>query len=159
MPLPDIRLARVSDAEGIARLTSQLGYELQASAAAERLSRLLARPDHEFFVADVDGHVAGWLHATVLEYVESGPFVVIGGLVVDEDHRRKGVGRLLMEHAEAWARQQGCSIVRLWSSAARTAAHRFYEELGYTNIKTQYSFIKSLDGAGDPQLQMFIPAL
>jgi GNAT superfamily N-acetyltransferase len=159
MPLPTVRIARVSDAGDIARLTRQLGYDLEAPAAAERLSRLLARADHEFFVADVDGHVAGWLHATILEYVESGPFVVIGGLVVDEQHRRKGVGRLLMAQAEAWARQQGCAIVRLWSSAARAAAHRFYEELGYTNIKTQYSFIKSLDGTGDPQLQMFIPAL
>ena len=59
--------------------------------------------------------------------------------------------------AEEWARQQGCSVVRLWSSSVRTAAHRFYEDLGYTNIKTQYSFMKSVDTTGQEVLRKFVP--
>jgi GNAT superfamily N-acetyltransferase len=76
--------------------------------------------------------------------------------VVERAHRRKGIGRLLMYEAEEWARLQGCSVVRLWSSSARTASHLFYEQLGYTNIKTQYSFIKSLK-AGGQDLRTFVP--
>ena len=49
------------------------------------------------------------------------------------------------------------SIVRLWSSATRTDAHAFYEHVGYTNIKTQYSFIKPLDAAGEARRRGFIP--
>jgi hypothetical protein len=62
-----------------------------------------------------------------------------------------------MERAEAWARERGCSIVRLSSSATRNVAHRFYESLGYMNIKTQYSFIKPLDLAAAARVQAFVP--
>jgi GNAT superfamily N-acetyltransferase len=152
-----IRPARVSDADDIARLTGQLGYELAASDAAARLSRILSRPDQQFLVAAVDGRPVGWLHAAICEYVEAGTFVVIGGLVVDSSYRRKGIGRKLIEQAEDWAKKQGCSIVRLWSSAVRIHSHRFYEHLGYTNIKTQYSFIKSLAEQGN--VKRFVPGV
>jgi len=66
---------------------------------------------------------------------------------------------LLMKHAEEWARQQGSEVVRLWSSASRTVAHRFYERLGYTNVKTQYSFVKPLDGASEDAVRAFIPRI
>ncbi len=152
-----VRIARGSDAHNIAELTAQLGYQVTASTVAARLSRILERPDQQFLVAELDGRALGWIHVAISEYVESGPFVVIGGLVVDGHHRRKGIGTLLMARAEEWARQQGCSIVRLWSSAVRTASHRFYEDLGYTNIKTQYSFMKSIDTTGQEALRKFVP--
>ena len=140
-----IRLARVSDAEDVARLTAQLGYQVELPALKARLSRILARTDQRFFIAEIDGRPAGWLHAAVSDYVEAETFALIGGLVVDAQHRGKGIGTLLMQQAEDWCRQQGCSIVRLSSSISRAAAHRFYEHLGYTNIKTQYAFVKSFD--------------
>ena len=59
--------------------------------------------------------------------------------------------------AEVWARERGCSIVRLTSSSTRNAAHRFYEDLGYTNIKTQYSFIKALDPTAAARVRTFVP--
>ncbi len=152
-----IRPATVADADDIAQLTMQLGYEVAASDVATRLSHILSRTDQQFLVAESDGRPIAWLHAAMSEYVETEAFVVIAGLVVDRSHRRKGVARLLMEEAEAWARGQGCSIVRLWSSSVRTASHRFYERLGYTNIKTQYSFAKSLDAAGPADITRLVP--
>ena len=79
----------------------------------------------------------------ITEYVEADAFVVIGGLVVDREYRKQGIGRRLLVRAEEWAAQQGCSLVRLWSNVKRVEAHGFYERAGYTNLKTQYSFAKS----------------
>jgi predicted N-acetyltransferase YhbS len=152
-----IRAARTSDSPEIAQLTTQLGYDLTEGDAAERLSRILRRDDQQFFVADLDGRVVGWVHVLCAEYVDAEPFVVIGGLVVDRSHRRLGVGRALMDRAEGWARERGCAVVRLASSATRSAAHRFYENLEYTNIKTQYSFIKSLGPTAAARLRTFVP--
>ena len=135
----------------------QLGYEVAAPLVAERLARMLARGDQQFLVAELDGDVIGWVHVAIMEYVETGAFAVIGGLVVDRHHRKKSIGRLLMTGAETWAREHGCSIVRLWSSAFRTESHRFYEHLGYANIKTQYSFVKPLDPAGEAAIRGFVP--
>ncbi len=157
-PVP-VRIARLSDAEDIARLTAQLGYEIDAPTVAARLSRILARQDQQFMVAELEDRLVGWVHASVWEYVETGAFVVIGGLVVDRSLRRKGIGHTLLAKAEEWAVGQGCSVVRLWSSVARTEAHRFYEQLGYSNIKSQYSFVKSVDPAGRSDFGGFIPRL
>jgi len=156
MPLT-IRVARASDAADIARLTGHLGYDLTKENAAARLARILKRTDQQFFVADVDGRPSGWVHVLVVEHVDAEPFVLIAGLVVDRTRRRTGIGRALLERAERWARERGCSMVRLTSSATRTAAHKFYEGLGYTNIKTQYSFIKPLDADAAARVQTFVP--
>jgi GNAT superfamily N-acetyltransferase len=143
-----IRNGEVTDAEDVARLARQLGYEVAAGDVAARLARLLPRPDQQLFIAEANSHTLGWLHAARAEFVEAEAFVTIAGLVVDSSHRRQGIGTLLVRRAEQWAAAQECSLVRLWSSTRRTSAHRFYERLGYTIIKTQYSFAKSI--AGEP---------
>jgi GNAT superfamily N-acetyltransferase len=152
-----IRVSRVSDARDIAALTGQLGYDVEPPAVEVRLARILAREDQTVFVAELDGRPVGWVHAAMWQDIEAEAFVVIGGLVVDRNCRGKGVGRRLMEEAEEWTKARGCSIVRLWSSSARTGAHRFYEELGYTNIKTQHSFAKVLDRAAQDRLSELVP--
>ena len=152
-----MRVARQSDAADVAGLTKQLGYDLTEKDAADRLSRILPRDDQRFFVADVDGRAAGWVHVVLVECVDAEAFALIGGLVVDGAHRRLGVGRALMVQAENWARERGCSMVRLSSAVTRTAAHRFYETIGYTKIKTQHSFIKPLDEAAAARVSNFVP--
>jgi GNAT superfamily N-acetyltransferase len=143
-----IREARISDAAAIANLTAQLGYEVDTTSIASRLARILDRRDQQFVIAECDDLPIGWLHEAVSDFVETGTFVTIAGLVVDREHRRQGIGGLLMAHAERWAAEKGCAVVRLWSSAARTDAHRFYARLGYTIVKNQYSFAKCV-GEGD----------
>jgi GNAT superfamily N-acetyltransferase len=152
-----IRSVRPSDADTIAALTKQLGYSADPAAVAGRLSRLLARSDQQLLVADDGGRAIGWIHMLIAEYVEADAFVVIGGLVVDRDYRRQGIGRRLLARAEEWAARHGCSVVRLTSSVKRVEAHTFYERLGYTNLKTQYSFAKRLGSAGADALRAFVP--
>ena len=144
MNAPDItiRSARPSDAEMITALTKQLGYDAELSTVASRLSRLLARSDQQLLVADDGGRAIGWIHMVITEYVEADAFVVIGGLVVDREYRKQGIGRRLLIRAEEWAAQHGCSLVRLSSNVTRVEAHGFYERAGYTNLKTQYAFAK-----------------
>jgi GNAT superfamily N-acetyltransferase len=152
-----IRLARPTDADDIVRLTNQLGYDIALPDTADRIRRIVSRDDQQFLVAVVEDRPIAWVHAAVVELVESAAFVIIAGLVVDKDYRRQGIARLLMERVEEWASRRGCFIIRLNSSSTRTGAHRFYEQLGYENIKTQYSFAKALDGAGEPALRRFVP--
>ena len=142
-----IRTARLSDAGKIADLTQQLGYGADIATIERRLTALLARSDQRVIVADLDGAAVGWLHAAISEAIEADPYVAIVGLVVDRDHRGRGIGRQLLADAEIWARERQCGVVRLRSSAGRTAAHRFYEHVGYANIKTQFTFVKSVDGS------------
>jgi predicted N-acetyltransferase YhbS len=150
-----IRAAQLSDAEAIAALTIQLGYRVDASGVADRLSRQLTRTDQRVLVADSGGRVIGWIHMVATEYIDSPAFVLIAGLVVDRTSRHQGIGRQLVAQAEEWASRQGCSVVRLSSNTRRTEAHAFYERAGYANVKTQYSFAKAL--GGDAALRALIP--
>lgn len=152
-----IRPARPEDAPAIAGLVTQLGYEAAPREVAERLERILSRRDQRFIVAESDGRVMGWVHVEAAESVDTGVFAHVAGLVVDRAHRRHGVGAALMGAAEAWARQQGCPVIRLRSSSTRTPAHRFYEGLGYANVKTQYSFVKPLDAHGAAVATRLVP--
>ena len=151
------RSARAEDAPPVAALVTQLGYESTADQVAQRLTRVLARSDQQFIVAEDAGRLVGWVHVQLAEYVESGRFAVIGGLVVDRAHRRQGIGAALMAGAEAWARRQGCGVMRLWSSITRTPAHRFYAGLGYAQVKTQYTFVKALDAGGADMATRLVP--
>jgi GNAT superfamily N-acetyltransferase len=146
-----VRLARESDADAVAALTAQLGYEVAADVLRPRLARILERPNQRFLIAEAEGRAAGWLHAVIAEYVETGEVLVIAGLVVDRGCRRQGIGQTLMAHAEQWGRERGCPTILLSSSQGRAGAHAFYESLGYAKLKTQFAFGKSADPGGqDP---------
>ncbi|HTX78208.1 MAG TPA: GNAT family N-acetyltransferase [Longilinea sp.] len=139
-----IRPANLDDAAALTALSLQLGYETNVRGVSERLSHLSAAPDQAVFVAEIDGHVIGWVHVFFACYIESERFAEIGGLVVDEHWRCKGVGAQLMHRAEAWTRENGVSLVRLRSNFIRETAHQFYSNLGYSHEKSQKVFNKKL---------------
>jgi GNAT superfamily N-acetyltransferase len=137
-----VRPMRRRDLGDVARLCAQLGYSSAPAQVEARLARLQASGDAAFLIAEEGGAVLGWIHLYVYTTLESDPCVEVGGVVVDESARGRGVGRLLMIEAERWARLRSCSHVRLRSNAVRTDAHAFYERLGYRKVKTQFRFEK-----------------
>lgn len=58
--------------------------------------------------------------------------------------RGQGYGRRLMQWTAAEASARGCRMVQLTSNSARTAAHGFYRNLGFT--QSHVGFKLSLDG-------------
>ena len=139
-----VRPMEAGDVAAAAALCAQLGYPTLDDVVARRFAALRARPDDAVFVATADAVVIGWVHVHVWVGLESGPDVEIGGLVVDERARGTGVGRMLMAQAERWAAERGCARVRLRSNVIRTAAHAFYQRMGYRLFKTQYAFEKAV---------------
>jgi len=141
-----VRRAELRDAEALAELSRQLGYPSPREQVEARLRQLLASAEHAVLVAEDarDGSIAGWVHAYVERTLESDATAEIGGLVVSEGRRGAGVGRLLMEHAERWARGTGCATVTVRSNVIRERAHAFYLQLGYAPVKSQRVFRKTL---------------
>lgn len=143
-----IRKAREQDCEEIARLTSQLGYPASSDAIRVRLHRLLASSSDVVLVAESSsGGLVGWIHGVLAQFLESDYRVEIGGLVVEEQSQRKGVGRGLVGRVEDWAREQGVMQASVRCRTTRAGAHLFYESLGYKQTKTQIVFRKSLSAA------------
>lgn len=142
---PTVRPARTSDAAAVARLCVELGYPTTPEQASERLAYLATTADHAVFVAEAaDSQVLGWVHVSAFRTVELGPSAQLAGLVVAADARGTGVGRVLVDAAEAWALRQGLPRIFLSSRVTRESAHRFYRHLGYRTTKTSLYFEKSL---------------
>jgi len=142
-----IRTALVSDATDIATLTTQLGYAADAVVVAGRLAKLSGLRDHIVLVAVLEEKIVGWLHAHASEALESGLRAEIVGLVVSEGHRRWGVGRVLVQHAEQWARDIGAETIVVRSNTNRVESHSFYPALSYSLSKTQAVYRKLLKKA------------
>ena len=141
---PAVRLAGVSDAGRIAVLCGQLGYPSTPREVEDRLDRILADDRHAVYIAQEDGQVVGWVHVCARPLVGADLQAEIGGLVVDERFHGRGLGRRLMRAAERWAGERGCRAVLLRSNVVREGAHRFYERIGYENVKTSLTFRKAL---------------
>jgi GNAT superfamily N-acetyltransferase len=140
-----IRPARIGDADHISRLSDQLGYATTSEEVAHRIEGILCQDDHSLEVVQgPDQNLVGWVHVFFSPLVVTGLDAEIGGLIVDQEHRGRGIGRGLMKQAEAWAREKGCQAIRLRSNIIRTEAHEFYEQVGYAKVKTQWVFRKDL---------------
>jgi putative acetyltransferase len=59
-------------------------------------------------------------------------FAELHRLYVRQDMRGKGLGRLLTERMEHYARQNGAKQMMLWSDTRFLNAHKLYANLGYT---------------------------
>ena len=147
--LIEIRSATLLDAHRLAALCGQLGYPSAPEEVQERLGQIQQDEDQAVFVAEkVGGQVMGWVHVFGRQLLVVDRHAELGGLVIDEGHRGRGVGGLLMEQAEDWARARGCEALYVRSNVVREDAHRFYEGIGYELIKTSQVFLKELGGRG-----------
>jgi GNAT superfamily N-acetyltransferase len=104
----------------------------------------LSTPDHAVRVAESAGRVVGLIHVFVRPAIENPREAVVQALVVDQEHRRAGIGRRLMAEAEHWGKERNCRSVVLESNVVRTPAHAFYEALGYRIAATAYMLRKPL---------------
>ncbi len=76
--------------------------------------------------ARVDGHVAAVIGWRIQHMLHSGKTMYVDDLVTAPSHRGEGLGRALLDHAEAQARQAGCATFSLDSGPQRHDAHRLY---------------------------------
>ena len=139
-----IRPIRAEDATAAVTLCTQLGYPTDASAVLARMEQIAGDANRAVLVACVDDEVVGWIDLSVEYHLQSEPAALIGGLVVSEVVRGRGIGRQLCVAAEDWARRLGIARLRVRSNAVRERAHAFYLRDGYTRVKTSAVFEKWL---------------
>lgn len=141
-----IREMAVSDAAVAAELSAELGYPVPLEAMGSRLQALASLRSHAVFAACFDGRVVGWVDVGIVHHLQSGSYGEIGGLVVSQQYRGRGIGKQLVARAEAWIANQQVGTVLVRSQIAREAAHEFYLRLDYTRLKTSAVFTKILPG-------------
>jgi GNAT superfamily N-acetyltransferase len=141
-PMPKIRDAKPGDAAALAELIRLLDHKVGDKGVKKRIAAL-ARDKLSPLVATLDKKVIGLcgIHRMVAIHREQavGRITI---LVVAEAARKRGVGRLLTEEAEARLKKLGCAMVEITSNDRLTAAHAFYRHMGYE--RTSMRFMKKV---------------
>jgi GNAT superfamily N-acetyltransferase len=134
-----VRLATEKDIPRILELYRQLSFnptEHRSPSVAECqqvFQKMSTLPGYELLVAEEDGKVVGSTVLAILPGFAHGtsPFAVVEYVVVDEKHRSRGIGKLLMAYVIARAKKAGCYKIMLTSDKRRKQAHEFYRSLGF----------------------------
>ncbi|WP_427889282.1 GNAT family N-acetyltransferase [Kribbella sp. GL6] len=139
------RPARLDDADQVWPLARAFATSFTPERAAFDTTwpRLVDVPGTLLLVAEnTGGRIVGYLLGnTHLTFLANGPVAWVEELMVDESRRGAGIGRLLMTHAEQWARTQNAAYLAL----ASRRAGPFYQALSYKDSAT--FFKKTLSGS------------
>jgi RimJ/RimL family protein N-acetyltransferase len=136
-----VRLAESGDAAALVSLAEAVGAEPQGwliaesswrSAAEERrYLKALRRYAHAaVFVAETEDGIVGRLSVARDSHPAS-YHVADLGLMVESGHRRRGIGRALLERGVEWARQSGVRKLELHVFPHNEPAIRLYEGFGF----------------------------
>lgn len=133
-----VRRARSGDLPGLLALLAQLHEEEVLPLLADEdltstFAEILMSRTRAVLVASRGDGVLGTLDLFVMANLTRGgrPWAGIENFVVDEGHRRQGIGAALMAVAADIARGAGCYKLQLVSHHKRDAAHQLYTHSGF----------------------------
>lgn len=145
-----IRPAGADDIPAMVRLLAQLfaieaDFIIAPEVQARGLAMLLERADVAALVATEGGAVVGMTTVQLtISTARGGYSAGVEDVVVDEAHRGRGVGRLLLDAAEGWARARGALRLALLADETNAPALDFYDRLGFTRTRLVW-LAKALD--------------
>jgi ribosomal protein S18 acetylase RimI-like enzyme len=117
---------------------------LDLAVAGPMWSALMTSGFTTVFVADVGGALVSSCTLALVPNLSRGarPYGVIENVVTDAGHRRRGLGRAVLEAAIEKAQQADCYKVFLATGSKRESTLRFYEGLGFTRDAKTYFEIR-----------------
>jgi len=93
----------------------------------------IEKQDIKYFVAKENGKIIASCYICIIpNLTRSGKSIgFIENVITDIKHRRKGIGKTVIENAIQYAKDKKCYKVLLQSGKKRIDAHLFYESLGF----------------------------
>ena len=148
-----MREASTEDAEIIHSLAAELAGAVGDSPPSlenvrERLAELLEEPRARVLVAEGDvvvGVVSLWIKP---DLAHGDSVVEVPMLVISEDRRREGVGKLMMEEVQRLASENGANLIELVATTQNNPAREFYRSLGF--VETDHVTLEFVGDVEDP---------
>jgi len=143
-----IRHATEKDLPAIARLAALLWPEEDENILLAELKKLHAEFNQAIFIAEDNHNVVGFVNVSLRnDYVEgtsSSPVGYIEAIFVKEEHRKQRIGLSLIQQAEKWAREKGCSEIASDTEITNIASQSFHKLCGFEEASRIVAFVKAL---------------
>jgi N-acetylglutamate synthase-like GNAT family acetyltransferase len=134
-----VREATLADVGTFAPLLGELGYPVDGETLAGRMRRMFGRDDQKILIAENEIGALGLLALHVFPALAyDGNVALIMALVVTAQARGLGVGRALIDRADAVARSLDATRLLVTTHVRRADAHAFYERLGFEFTGRRY---------------------
>lgn len=138
----DIRLLDKSEYPSILPLVKHLNPKTDAETLAERLDEMSAS-NYECVGIFVDGHLAGVAGLWLLTKLYIGRHLEPDNVIIHPMYQGKGLGKLLFNWIEDYAKSKGCVALELNCYVNNSAAHKFWMNEGFKILG--YHFQKKLE--------------
>lgn len=136
------RKYRENDLETLQGLMLELGYSTEKNELKNSIEKI-HHNGGEVLIAEKNHSIAGSVSVLIDARLAEGVYAEIVSLIVSENARGKGIGKMLVKEAESWASQR-VNKIRVRANETRSSAHNFYKNQGYNLTKTQKIFIKKV---------------
>jgi GNAT superfamily N-acetyltransferase len=126
--VPALAALLTDDVLGAQRESTDVGPYLVAFGEIDR------DPNHLLLaIRDEEGNLVGTMQLTLIPGLAraGAKRLQIEGVRLAASTRGSGLGTALFEWAHQYGRRQGAVLAQLTTDKTRTAAHRFYDRLGY----------------------------
>lgn len=136
-----IRKGTIDDIDGLAWLIAQLfAIETDFNIDERKIKtglKMLVESDSSVVYAAVDGNeivgmVTGQL---IISTAAGGSSVLLEDMYIRKDHRRSGVGSMLITFLESWGKSRGCGRMQLVADRTNISAHVFYVKNGFAESR------------------------
>jgi len=130
----EIRKIQMEDLSGMAYLYKGLWNEESNLECMKFLfGKIKSNQDYFILNAFSNGKIIGTILGIVCYslYGDCKPFLVVEDFIIDDNFKRKGIGRKLLHAIENEGKARGCNQVILVTDFERKDTQRFYESCGY----------------------------
>ena len=144
----DIRLAAKDDIKFISNLFTEFyaynamqqpKYYISAKESGEYPDMIIDSENGDIIVAVFDDVIIGFIHIEAdntpsYPSVVSHKFACIVDFIVSEQHRKVGIGRLLLEEAKRWAQLRQLEYIELMVLENNAVGRNFYERENFSTV-------------------------
>jgi aminoglycoside 6'-N-acetyltransferase I len=151
-----IREATPGDLEPLVLLQTQLWPESSAEEHRAHAQAILSGKPRStlplaVFVAEAEGRLIGFAEVGLRSHANgcdaARPCGFLEGWYVRPEHRRVGVGRELLDRAEAWCREQGCTEFASDTQIDNEVSRQAHVALGFEVVERALDFRKRIQAA------------
>lgn len=100
----------------------------------------ISQDEQKYLLVAIDkesGEILGSLLGIVFEDIcgDCRPILLIENVAVLEKFQGLGIGKLMFNEIERWGKEMDCHYEMLVSGMNRVGAHKFYEAIGFEQVK------------------------